>query len=49
MEKATLVTPLPSKATTTNPPSLLDCVENVYEDDDDESKELGLWLASLEG
>ena len=48
MAKATSANSSSSKTIATNPPSLLDCVENVCEEDD-ESKELGAWLASLEG
>ena len=48
MAKATAVNSSPSKTIPTNPPSLLDCVENFCEDDD-ESRELGSWLARLEG
>ena len=48
MAKATTVNSSPSKTIATNPPSLLDCVENICEEDD-ESRELGSWLASLEG
>ena len=48
MAKATVVNSSPSKTIATNPPSLLNCVENICEEDD-ESRELGSWLASLEG
>ena len=48
MEKATAVNSSPSKTIPTNPPSLLTCVENTCEEDD-ESRELDTWLASLKG
>ena len=48
LEKATAVNYSPSKTISTNPTYLIDCVENICEEDD-ESRELGSWLASLEG